>query len=107
MFAFEKIVEQKIQEAMKRGEFDNLELKGQPLNLEDLSGVPEDLRMGFKVLKNAGILPEEMQLRKDIANMKELIASGKNGIEPETEKAKLTGKILRLKMMLEKGKSGK
>lgn len=104
MFAFEKLAEQRIQEALERGEFDNLELKGKPLNLEDLSGVPEDLRMGFKILKNAGILPEEMQLKKDIASMEEMIASGNNIADPDTEKAKLTGKILRLKMMLEKKK---
>jgi hypothetical protein len=103
MFGFEKLVEKRIQEAYDNGEFDNLPGKGKPLNLEDLSGIPEDLRMGFKVLKNAGVLPEEMQLKKEIYNLEQLIsASDLNPQDLDTAKAKLVGKILRYKIMTEK-----
>jgi hypothetical protein len=105
MFGFDKIVEKKIQEAMQNGEFDNLPGKGKPLNFEDLSGVPEDLRMGFKVLKNAGLLPEEMQLKKEIYNLEQLISTVETDLDKkEAAKAKLVDKILRYKMMTEKKK---
>lgn len=57
------IIEEKIQEAIRKGEFDNLPGAGRPLQLEDASGVPEELRTSYKLLKNAGMIPEEMQIR--------------------------------------------
>ena len=38
-----------------------------------LVGVPEHLRMGYKILKNAGVLPEEMQLKKEMVSLKTLL----------------------------------
>lgn len=71
MNAFEKIALGKISEAIANGEFDNLPGKGKPLILEDESDVPPHLRMSFKILKNANILPEEVQLRKDICLLRQ------------------------------------
>lgn len=59
-----KIAEQKIREAMERGEFDNLPFHGVRIVPEDLSGVPEALRMGYKVMKNAGVCPKKCSLKK-------------------------------------------
>ena len=70
---FSKIAEQRIREAIKNGEFDNLENAGKPLCLDDDSWVPEDLRMAYRVLKNAGCLPPELELRNDIINLRDLI----------------------------------
>ena len=42
---FEKIVEERIRQAQKNGDFDNLSGAGKPLNLEDISQIPEDLRL--------------------------------------------------------------
>ena len=53
---FDKLVEQKIREAMKAGEFDDLEGKGRPINLDAYFSTPEELRAGYAVLKNAGVL---------------------------------------------------
>jgi hypothetical protein len=51
----EKIAERKIREAMENGELDNLPGQGEPLNLEDDSHIPEDLRMAYKVFKKRGL----------------------------------------------------
>ena len=51
---------------MAEGEFDNLPGRGKPVNLDDYFATPEDLRMGYSVLKNAGVLPEQAQLLKEI-----------------------------------------
>ena len=51
---------------MEAGEFDNLEGQGQPLKLEDDSHIPPELRMAYKILKNADCLPPELELRQEI-----------------------------------------
>ena len=79
-----KIAEQRIREAMERGEFDNLPFQGQPINLDDLVGVPEHLRMGYKILKNAGVLPAEMQLKKEIVSLKNLLDACYDETEKQT-----------------------
>ena len=74
MNVFALIAEKKIQEAMERGEFENLEGMGAPLVYEDDSMIPEDLRMAYKILKNAGYVPPEVQARKDIMTLTDLLS---------------------------------
>ncbi len=71
---FEKVAERRIREAMERGDFDNLEGKGRPLQFEDDSFIPPDLRMAYKILKNAGFLPPEILAEKEINEVEDLIA---------------------------------
>lgn len=97
-----KIAEERIREAIKKGEFDNLSLKGKPLKLEDLSRVSEELRAGYKILKNAGVLPEELELKKEIISLKNLIACCYEDEEKKLLKKKLNEKILRFNILMEK-----
>ena len=73
MEIFSKIAEQKIREAIERGDLDHLENSGRPLNLEDETWIPEDLRSAYRVLKNAGCIPPELELRKEVLNLRELL----------------------------------
>src|SRR5262249_54438050 len=73
MDVLKKIAEDRIRAAQDEGVFDNLPGKGKPLNLDDDTGVPEDMRLMFKVLKNAGCLPIEMEVRKEIYNIRQLL----------------------------------
>ncbi|MFQ5442165.1 MAG: DUF1992 domain-containing protein [Thermodesulfobacteriota bacterium] len=66
---FERLAEERIRAAMNRGEFTGLTGAGRPLKLEDDSAVPVDLRLAFKILKNAGFLPAELELKKEIHQM--------------------------------------
>jgi len=70
---FWRLAEERILEAQRAGAFDDLPGKGKPLKLEDLSWVPEDLRIGYMVLKNAHVLPPEAELRKDIHTLEDLL----------------------------------
>jgi len=70
---FDRLVEERIREAQSDGIFDNLPGKGRPLNLDDDNGVPEDLRLTYKVLKNSNCLPIEMELRKEFFNLRTLL----------------------------------
>jgi len=63
---FDKLVEQKIREAQAAGEFDDLEGAGRPVNLEAYFNTPEELRAGYALLKNAGVLPQEAVVIKEL-----------------------------------------
>ena len=89
MFCFRKIIEQRIREAQENGEFDNLPGQGEPLDFEDEGHVPEDLRLAYKILKNADCLPPELELKKEIRQMEDLLES----IPDEKEKYRLIKKI--------------
>ncbi|WP_028590280.1 DnaJ family domain-containing protein [Paenibacillus massiliensis] len=101
MGMFSRLAEQKIAEAMAKGEFDHLPGAGKPLVMEDLSHVPEDLRMSYKLLKNAGILPEELQLRQECIKLHDLLHACREAGEKERISRRLTEKSLRLRMLLE------
>jgi hypothetical protein len=70
---FEKIVEERIRQSQKNGEFDNLPGSGKPLQLEDLSRIPEDLRLAYKMLKNADCVPPEIEIKKEIRSTESLL----------------------------------
>ncbi|MGG3455289.1 DnaJ family domain-containing protein [Paenibacillus rhizolycopersici] len=93
------LAEQKIAEAMARGEFDDLPGKGKPLKVEDLSGVPEDLRMAYKLMKNAGYVPEEIQLQQEMVRLADLLAACEEGPEKQALKKQLSEQRLRLKLL--------
>ncbi|MFN3480521.1 MAG: DnaJ family domain-containing protein [Thermodesulfovibrionales bacterium] len=96
MDIFQKIAERKIQEAMKNGEFDNLPNHGKPLDLNDDIHVPQDLRMAYRVLKNAGCLPPELELRNEIISLRMMIDSLDDDRERTKKIRELNFKILRL-----------
>jgi len=70
---FEKIVEERIRQAQKNGDFDNLSGAGKPLKLEDISQIPEDLRLAYKMLKNADCIPPELEIKKEIRSTESLL----------------------------------
>ncbi len=74
---------------MDNGEFDDLPGKGKPIPLEDDSHVPEDLRLAYKVLRNADCLPPELLEKKEICQMEDMLTT----IPDEKERYKLIKKI--------------
>ena len=102
MYAFEIVAERRIQEAIERGEFDNNPLAGKPLPLDGLDNVSPELRMAIKIMRNAGVLPEELELRKQIASIDTLLRSYSSDEEKEALQIKLNEKQLRYNMLIEK-----
>lgn len=96
MDIFQKIAERKIQEAMNNGEFDNLPNRGQPLNLNEDTFIPQDLRMAYRILKNAGCLPPELELRNEIISLRKMIDSLDDDKERIRKIKELNFKILKL-----------
>ena len=84
MELFAKIAERRIMEAIENGEFDDLEGKGKPINFEDETWIPEDLRMVYRFLKNANCIPPELEMRNEIINMCRLM----NTLDDDKERLK-------------------
>lgn len=80
-----RIAERKIQEAIEEGQFDNLPGKGKPIVFDDDPATPPELRMANKVLKNAGVLPEWIQVQKDIQSEREEIAAMRGRLLKDNE----------------------
>ena len=95
----ERLAEQRILEAQRNGEFDDLAGTGKPLPLEELSTVPEDLRMAYHVLKNANVLPPEAELLKDIHILEDLLKHIEDEGERKSLAKSLQWKIIRLDML--------
>ena len=72
---FPKNIDEQIREAIARGEFDNLPGKGKPLDLDAYFATPGHLRMGYSILKSADIVPEEMELLRQIEHLKRSLDS--------------------------------
>jgi len=58
------IAEQRIAEAIANGDLDDLPGSGKPLELDDDSLLPEELRLAYRILKNAGFVPPEIESLK-------------------------------------------
>ena len=71
---FERIVEERIRRAQQKGDFQNLDGRGLPIEFADDRHIPEDLRLAFKILKNADCLPAEIELKKEIERTEDLLA---------------------------------
>ena len=95
-------VEKRIREAIAAGEFDNLEGTGKPLDLDGYFNTPEDVRMGYSVLKSAKIVPEEVDRLKEIGELKEKIKSAADETEKKTLTKILNEKTLALDLILER-----
>lgn len=89
MLFLERIAEERIQEAVNEGKLDNLALAGQPIELDDDSLVPPELRAGYRLLKNAGYLPPELALRREINDLSELL----NWVEDPHERRRARARL--------------
>ena len=89
MFLLHKIAETRIDEAVARGEFDNLPGAGKPLKLDDDRHIPEHLRIAYRILKNAGCVPPELDIQREIHQVEQLLTD----LDDDAEKQKVIKKI--------------
>lgn len=79
MSLLERLADAHIDAAAERGEFDNLPGAGKPLDLDDDRGVPPELRAGYRLLKNAGFVPPELEARREIRDIEDLLRMTRRG----------------------------
>ncbi|WP_349409427.1 DUF1992 domain-containing protein [Pseudalkalibacillus sp. SCS-8] len=98
------IAEERIRAALEKGTFDNLPGKGKPLPKDEMAGVPDELRLSYKILKNGGFVPPEVQLKKEMVTLEELISCCKDEKERSELNKRLNEKIIRFNQLMEKRK---
>jgi len=99
--SFQKNVDEKIEDAIAKGEFDNLPGKGKPLDLDAYFATPEHLRMGYSILKSADVIPEEMELLRQIEALKKSLHSSTTPMEEKALRQQLSEKLTNFNMRME------
>jgi len=102
--SFHRNADEKIKEAIARGEIDNLAGKGKPLDLDAYFATPEHLRMAYSILKSADIVPEEMELLKQIERLKKSLRSCTSQIEIGAIQKQLSEKITNFNLRMERNR---
>ena len=102
-----KFIEERIREAIEAGEFNNLEGAGKPLDLDAYFNTPEDVRMGYSVLKSAKIVPEEVDRLKEIGALKERIKSSTDESEKRRLILILNERVLAFNLVMERNRRRK
>jgi len=102
MSVFEKIVDEKIKNAIASGEFDDLPGKGKPVNLDEYFKAPAHLRVTYQLLKNYGVSPREVELKKEISELKKQLSLTRSGKEKKRLLRTIHDKSLILNLTLEK-----
>ena len=96
------IAEERIREAMERGEFEGLAGAGMPLPPDGLANVPAELRAAYTLLKNNGFLPPEVELRNEIARLEERLATSSDPAETQALRAEVAQKSITYEIMLKR-----
>lgn len=97
MWLLDQWAERHILDAQRKGELDNLAGSGEPLSLDDDSHVPAELRAGYRLLKNAGCLPPELEHRKEAVMLTDLL---KGVQESDPRYAELSRRLALLELKL-------
>ncbi|HXG91215.1 MAG TPA: DUF1992 domain-containing protein [Blastocatellia bacterium] len=100
--SLEKFIEDRISQAIAEGEFDNLEGRGKPLDLNWYFQTPEDLRMGYSILRSNNFLPAEAELLKEIDDLKKRLASCSDENRKKQITRAINEKTLSLNLYLER-----
>ena len=102
--SLEKAVEAIIKEAQERGDFDNLPGKGKPIDLSTYFDTPEEVRNAYAILKNAGMVPAEVELLQEIAALKDRLAAASEEGERIRILRQIRGKQLQFNVKMEQHK---
>ncbi|MGC4085065.1 MAG: DUF1992 domain-containing protein [Vicinamibacterales bacterium] len=100
---FDRLVDQKIREAMKEGKFDELPRKG-VIDLEEYFKLPAELRMAYSILKSAGCVPEEVEMLRDVDRLETALANAADDDARRSLHRELAGAKLKLDLALERRK---
>ena len=102
MGIFRDLAEAKIREAIDDGVFDDLPGMGEPLEIVDDSRVPPELRGAYSVLRTAGMLPEEMELKKSMVSLRDLIEAATEGDERARLESELRDMTVRFDLLMQR-----
>lgn len=98
MSLLDQLAEKHILAALRQGELDNLPGSGKPLQLDDDSHVPAELRAGYRILKNSGFLPPELEMRREAIELHELLCTLDSG-EAQYQQQENRLRLLKIKLI--------
>ncbi len=96
------VIDALLEEAVARGEFDNLPGKGQPLDLSAYFDTPEEVRLAYSILKNASILPSEAELLKEIAVLQEALNTSFDCSEQGRLRKAIQERLLKYRLLVDR-----
>jgi hypothetical protein len=96
-----KAVEEKIREAQERGDFDDLPGRGKPLDHSQYFSAPEELRVAHHLLRNAGFVPEQVELLREIGELREQFRACNDEIERNRLLREIERRRIKLDLMRE------
>ncbi|MDR3410135.1 MAG: DUF1992 domain-containing protein [Formivibrio sp.] len=96
MWFLTQIAEKRIEEARDRGDLDNLPGSGRPLDFDGEPLVPEHQRMAYRILKNSGYLPPELEKHKEAVEIALQLAK----VDAGAEKVQLLDRLARINLWL-------
>jgi DnaJ homologue, subfamily C, member 28, conserved domain len=99
-----KFIDEQIRNSIEAGDFDNLEGAGRPIDLDSYFATPEDLRMGYSVLKSSKFVPEEVERLKEIGELKEKIKNSTDAAEKTKLTKLLQERQLAFSLLMERNK---
>jgi hypothetical protein len=99
--SLDSLIDEIIRDAMARGEFDHLPGRGKPLDHDAYFALQEDQRLAFTALKNAGYVPEEVDLLKEIKTLKEKLTGYPDPVERERLNREINDRTLKFNLLQE------
>src|SRR5215216_1370159 len=102
--SLEKFIEDRITKAIAEGEFDNLPGKGKPLDLDWYFRTPEDLRLGYSILRSNDCLPQEAAALKEIDELKKRLGDCSDEGERKKLAKAINEKTLSFRLEIERRK---
>ncbi len=102
--SIEKFVEDQVRRAMEAGEFDNLPGKGNPIDLKAYFETPEDLRIAYSILKGNNFVPAEVEILKDIDELKTRLDACSDQDQKNRLRKEITDRTYTFNMLIEKRK---
>ena len=105
--SFDKIVEALIKDAQERGEFDNLPGKGKPIDLSSYFETPEEVRLAQSVLKNAGMTSPEVEILKEIAELRQIQEAVTDEAKKQEIRKRIEQKQMEFNLMMERQRISK
>jgi len=103
--ALHRIAEQRIARAIEEGTLKTDGWKNRPLPLDTDSFVPDDLKMAYKILKNSGYVPPEIEIRKEIQKLEDLIIETEDSHQRVKQMKKLDVLMRKIDAMRSKSSS--
>lgn len=95
-------IDEILRDAIARGEFQNLPGQGKKLDLDDYFSAPEDVRVGYGLLKSNEFVPEEVQMLKDIEALQEKLKQADSDEERKRIQREVESRRLKFNLLMDR-----